>query len=115
MNWNAVGSYSFVLGLVIAGLIAIFSASSVPTWAIFLLAILGLIVGLLNVTDSEASSFLLAGIAFALSFNSLATIASSLPGVGLWVSSFFSLMVVFVSPAIAVVALKVLYDITKDQ
>jgi hypothetical protein len=57
---------------------------------------------------------LIAGIAFLFSFQALATIIETLALGWTAISAFFSLLSVFIAPAIAIVALKVLYDITKD-
>jgi len=47
--------------------------------AYYVLAILGLIVGLFNVTDKEMVRFLVASIAFMVTFNSLSDIVSACP------------------------------------
>lgn len=108
------GGIAFMVGLVLAVIIAIFSASSAPIWAVYVLAILGLIVGLFNVTDSEISNYLIASIAFLLSFTALSSVFTVLTFGWDAVPTFFSLMTVFVAPGTAVVALKVLYETTKD-
>jgi len=115
MKMDKIGSWTFIVGLILAIVIAIISATSVPTWAVIVLAVIGLIVGIVNVTDEEAHNFLIAGIAFLLSFSSLSGIVSTLALGWAAVATFFSLLSIFMAPAIAIVALKVLYDITRDQ
>ena len=61
-----IGVWAFIGGLIIAAGIAIFSSSSTPTWAVPVIAILGLIVGFLNVSESEVKMYLIASIAFLL-------------------------------------------------
>jgi len=55
---EAIGKWAFIAGLVIAVLAAFVDFSWVP----WVLAILGLIVGFMNVSDDETQSFLIAAI-----------------------------------------------------
>lgn len=110
VNW---GGIAFIVGLILAVFIALFG-KSIGGWATWVLAVLGLIVGLLNVTGREAGRFLLATIAFVVTFGSLGTIFGVMPVVGPTIETFFGLMVVFVAPAAAVVAISSLLAITKD-
>lgn len=111
-----VGVWSFVVGLIVAIIVSVFSAQAPATWTFALLGVLGLIVGLLNVSKKETLGFLVASIAFLISFQSL---AMSLNVVTLGfatktIATFFSLLSVFVAPAAAVVAVISLYHISKD-
>ena len=54
---DKVGGWAFIIGLVLAILIAIFGAEA--TWPIYLLLFLGIVVGILNIGKKEVSSFLL--------------------------------------------------------
>ena len=104
------GVWAFYLGLVIALISGtLFSMS----WMAWVLAVLGLIVGILNVTDKEVQPFLVSTIALMLSFGSLATVFGAVGGTTV-VATVLSNVVVFISPAAAIVALKALYDITKS-
>ena len=75
---------------------------------IWFLAVLGLIVGLVNVTHNESQLFLVAAIAFLVSASSLIVILDSL-------APFLRNVAVFVGPGAAVVALRVWYDLAKDK
>ena len=108
------GGLVFIIGLVLAVLIGIFSAANVPQWAIYVMAILGILVGLLNVQDKEVMMFLVAALAFMLSFQSLSNVIESLLAGWKAVGAFFVLMNVFVAPAAAVVAVKAVYNLAKD-
>lgn len=113
---SKVGPWSFVVGIVVAvlvSLMAAFSDGTVPSWAVILLAIIGLIVGFMNITDAEVHGFLVASIAFLLSFSSLSAIAGLVPWGGAF-STFFMLMGVFVAPAAAIVAFKELFAYTRN-
>jgi hypothetical protein len=57
MNLETVGKWAFIIGLVLAVVVGyIFQAE----WVVWVLAILGVIVGLLNVTREDTERFLLA-------------------------------------------------------
>ena len=71
-----------------------------------MLAILGVIVGLLNVTAEETRGFLLASIALTLS----ATALNTIPVVGKAFSFVLPFVVAFVAGAMIVVALKALFE-----
>ncbi len=103
MNTAITGKWVFLIGLVIAVLAGIFFQ---PDWAIWVLAVLGVIVGLLNITAEETRGFLIAAIALALS----ATALNSIPIVGTALKFILPFVVTFVSGATIVVALKELFQ-----
>lgn len=111
---KSLGAWAFIAGLVIAAIVAFMGADSVAPLAIILLAVLGIVVGLLNVTGKETVTFLVAAIAFLVTFQSLATIVGMLPAVGDMLKAFFGLMTVFIGPAAAVVAFKALFAASKN-
>ncbi|MFW5977401.1 MAG: hypothetical protein ACOCQQ_02715, partial [Candidatus Nanoarchaeia archaeon] len=106
---SKIGRISFIIGFGLAAIIALFSATAVPAWTIFTIAILGVIVGLLNITDEEVKTFLIAAIAFIISFQALSTVLSSLAFGWTAIPTFFGLMNVFITPAAAIVAIKALF------
>lgn len=109
---NKIGGWAFIIGLVLAIVVAIFGAEA--TWPIYLLLFLGLVVGILNITNKEVSSFLLAAVAFMFTFTSLGKVAEIIPLLGETLARFFSLMNTFVAPAAAVVAFKALFAHSKN-
>jgi len=76
-----------------------------PAWATWVLATLGVIVGLLNVTVEDTRGFLLAAIALTLSASALNTI----PIVGTALSYVLLFVVAFVAGAMIVVEFKELF------
>ncbi len=98
--------------LFIIGVLAAAAAGLVPDWhwLPWTLVLLGAIVGVLNITASETRTFLLAGIALMLS----ATAFRSIPAIGEVVTQIVSNILLFVSGAIFVVALKALFETGKD-
>ena len=77
-----------------------------PNWALWVLAILGVIVGLLNVTAEETRGFLLAAIALTIS----ATALNTIPIVGTAFELVLPFVIAFVAGATIVVALKELFQ-----
>jgi hypothetical protein len=107
MNTVTIGKWAFIIGLVIAVIAGLFFQ---PTSVIWVLAILGVIVGLLNVTAEDTRGFLLAAIALTLS----ATALDTLPIVGTAFSLVLPFVVAFVSGATIVVALKELLQTARN-
>ena len=103
MKLASIGKWAFIIGLVLAVLAGLFFQ---PGWAIWVLAILGVIVGLLNVTAEDTRGFLLASIALTLS----ATALNLIPVVGTALSFVLPFVVAFVAGAAIVVALKELFQ-----
>jgi hypothetical protein len=103
MKLDLVGKWAFIVGLVLAVVVGyIFQAE----WVIWVLAVLGVIVGLLNVTREDTERFLLAAIALALSVTALSTV----PVLGLSITNILGYVAAFVAGAMVVVALKALFQ-----
>jgi uncharacterized membrane protein len=107
------GGIVFLVGLVLAILIALFNATFVPAWAVVLLAVMGIVVGLLNVQEHEVQQFLVASITFLISFQALSAIFTTLALGWAAIGTFFMLMNVFVAPAAAIVAVKAIFSLAR--
>lgn len=103
MNTATIGKWAFILGIVIAVIAGLFYQ---PNWAIWVLAILGVIVGFLNATAEETRGFLLAAIALTLS----ATALNTIPIVGTAFELVLPFVIAFVAGATIMVALKELFQ-----
>jgi len=112
---SKIGPWSFILGLVIAFVSAL-------TGSVFwMLGALGVVVGLLNITDKELSLYLMASLTFLVSANALSVTLTKLvnlvPLIGEWLNFIDPLLAnvtLFVAPGAGIVALKALYNISKD-
>ncbi len=102
---NQLGSWAFLLGVVLA---VLFTFLSYPEYT-WILVFLGSVVGLLNITSSEATKFLLAGTALVIvgHFASEA-IMTSIEILG---NLFANLTVLFATSTI-VVAIKTVFDLS---
>ena len=110
----SMGSIIFLIGLVLAAIIALFSGSPVPIWAVIVLALLGIVVGFMNIQGHEIQLFLLAAIAFLVSFNSLSDVFTTLLAGWSAIGAFFQLLTAFIAPAAAIAAIKALFQIARD-
>jgi hypothetical protein len=113
---SKVGPWAFIIGLLIAVLTGGFiKPTAMMVW---FLAVLGLVVGLLNITESELKTYLLATIAFLVSSSSLTNVVAGIPVIGVTMVSYMAPIVtnivIFIAPGAAVVALKALYSISRN-
>jgi hypothetical protein len=103
MNLEMAGKWAFIAGLVLAVLLGYILGVG---WVVWVLAILGVIVGFLNVTREDTERFLLAAIAFGLSVTALNTV----PGLGPHITNILGYVAAFVAGAVVVVASKALFQ-----
>ncbi|MEK6900183.1 MAG: hypothetical protein AABX05_03595 [Nanoarchaeota archaeon] len=111
---NLIGGWSFLVGLVLAVLLGVGFTGPYATqmlWAVFLI---GLVVGLLNITAQESSAFLVSGTVLVLVSYLGAGVLSSVEGVGvsILVSVLNSILTLFV-PATIIVALRSVFVLAK--
>jgi len=113
---SKMGQWAFIIGVLVAVVIGLFSNNLEITtrgWLVLLLVVLGLIVGLLNVTEKESTSFLVAAVALLLTGTAGSTL-SFIPAVGSYLAGIVTAIAVFVTPAAIVVALKSIQSLAKD-
>ncbi len=108
---NSIGPWAFILGLVLA-ILAGFVTMPDST-IVLVLAVLGIIVGVLNVSDKETVPFLVSALTFMMAASSLGVVFGAL-GIS-QLNTVMNYIYVFVAPAGAVVAIKALYGITKER
>lgn len=117
--WSKVGVWSYLAGLLIAIVVGVLSqlgsGTGLTGLTIAVLAILGVIVGLLNISDDEVSTFLLASIAFVVASSGMAAIFNTLGTNFVGLATFMSAIAVFTAPGALVVAFKALYNVAKDD
>lgn len=107
MGSMKMGSIALIAGLIIA--VAGAFGLSEP-WFAWVLVVLGLIVGFLNVSGHEANRFLLASIGLMLSASSVA----ALPYIGGSVSAVLANVVTLLAPAVLITALQSLFRSVSD-
>jgi hypothetical protein len=100
MNVQRIGGISFLIGILIAIIFGVIPSLRNLTWAAVVLMILGVIIGLLNISDRNISLFLIASIAFI----AMSTSLNALPVIGQMLSAILTNMVHLVGPAALVVS-----------
>ncbi|MEM7827074.1 MAG: hypothetical protein QXQ40_02520 [Candidatus Aenigmatarchaeota archaeon] len=110
MKTEKIGELAFIACVVIA-IIAGIAAPSNGT-ALALLVVLGIIVGFVNITEKEVTSFLIAAIALLVA----GTVGLSLiPVVGSMLDNILDYIGAFVAPAAIIVSLKAIYSLASGK
>jgi len=115
-----IGNYAFIIGVVLAlilGLIPTSLLGDAYVWLASILVILGIIVGLMNVTGKETKDFLLVAavliIAAGVGTGAGAVLASVI-GIGNYLAGVFGQLLAFIVPATVIVALKEIIELSKS-
>lgn len=126
--WGKIGSWAFLIGIVIALIVGLYAAYMLETstgwlmagWIAWVLAILGAIVGIVSaygmgtITEKEVPNFLVAGIALVVMYGVFKGIA-----IDPWIGSLFlgvsMSLAIFVAPAVGILSIKAIWDIGKDK
>jgi hypothetical protein len=120
---NAIGALAFLVGVILAVSIGLSTAFlplnalttySKPIYAT--LTILGMVVGIMNVTGKDTQTFLIAGTVLVIvSKFGMDSVSGNLIGIGLGdaVTSVFGALLVLFTPATIIVALKTVFSIAK--
>ena len=106
------GSWAFLIGVVLALLVGIMQkdSASIGGNMIYVLVILGIIIGLLNIAGHEVAPFLMAGTVLVI----VSTFGASVIGeIALFQRILEALTTLFV-PATIIVALKHVFSLAKD-
>lgn len=104
------GDWAFMGGVLLAIILGLFSSylTGMVEAITYLLIVLGVIVGFVNVKQKEAYNFLISAIALlAVGAAGLET----LPVIGTFIGSILTNIATFVAPAAVLVALKAIYDL----
>ena len=107
---DLIGKWAFVAGVVIAVLVGILS-SAIGMTAAIILVLIGLIVGLLNISSKEATPFLLAGVSVIIATSFGAATMAIIPTA----ARVLSAIMIMVVPAVIIVALREVFSMAKDK
>jgi len=111
-----IGGWAFIIGNLLAVLAGVVFPSS--TWVILVLAVLGLIVGFLNVTAKESTPFLVSAIALVLStstFNLIIKTALGDSTITTIVGTILNNVGIFIAPAAVLVALRAIFALASNE
>ena len=124
--WGKIGSWAFIIGIVIALLVGLYAAYMIETGTAFemgliawVLAVLGAIVGLVSaygmgtITKEEVPNFLLAGIALVVMYGVFRGVDWT-PWIGSLLHGISMSLSILIAPAVGILAIKAIWDIGKD-
>ena len=111
VDTQAVGHYAFIVGIVLA-ILAAFVQVLQGDISVWIMVILGIIVGLLNITSKEVGAFLIAAVALMI-----ASSASALSLAIIWpkLTTMLGNVIIFVAPAAIIVSLKAVYALAQRK
>jgi hypothetical protein len=130
--YTKIGSWAFLIGVLIALIIGIYTAWTIENgenflatdtggWIAWLLAVLGAIVGLIavigkgTITAKEGPGFILAGIALVVMAGAFWGWASMLkPYIGALLAGISMCLAIFVAPAVGLLAIKAIWEMGKE-
>jgi hypothetical protein len=132
--YTKIGSWAFLIGVLIALVIGIYTAYTIQVdksnflatnnggWVVWLLAVLGAIVGIIavlgkgTITAKEGPSFLIAGIALLVMAPAFWTMQQWITGpwIGALLAGVSMCLAIFVAPAVGLLAIKLIWEIGKD-
>ena|SRR3989338_9277837 len=111
-----IGNYSFIIGVIIAIVLGLIPLGTATPWLASLLVLLGIVVGLINVTGKETKEFLIVAtvLILAASFGGAGDKLGGVQLIGPYLQSVFNQVLAFVVPATTVVALKDIWNLGQN-
>lgn len=105
---NQIGGWAFLIGVILAVIFGVFT-SATGTW-LWMLVLLGIIIGLFNITHKETNSFLMSA--------AILIIASAFGGSALneipYLENIFQMLLTLFVPATIVVAIKNVFGLARN-
>ncbi|MEM2956247.1 MAG: hypothetical protein QW041_01575 [Candidatus Pacearchaeota archaeon] len=106
---DLIGKWAFVIGVIVAIVFGLLS--SINELIATMLVLIGLIVGLLNITSKEATPFLLAGISLLIATSFGKDAIAVIPTI----ANVLTAIMILVVPAVIIVALREVFAIAKAK
>lgn len=111
-----VGSWAFIIGVIIALIVGLFTQGGVGNAVTTtVLIVLGLIVGFLNVTGRETTPFLLAALSLVIVAKFGGDVLAGVATVGPYLQGILNAIMTFVVPAAIIVSLKAIWALAHDE
>jgi len=114
LRQNKVGAWAFVLGVVIALIAGISTDLSQNNFLVGALVIIGIIVGLLNITGKEGPAFLLAGAVLIIATKFGGENYAALGVAGDYLKQVMQSITTLVVPATIITSLRALFSAARD-
>ena len=108
---NLIGAWAFLIGVILAIVLGLFNSylGTNSTYILWILIVLGIIVGLLNITSKESSGFLLASLALVV----VGYMGQGVLGIISQIGSVLSALLVLIIPITIIVALRNIFEMAK--
>jgi hypothetical protein len=103
------GSWAFLIGVILAIIFSFVDPATASTWLPYLLVVLGIIIGLLNVSEKEVQPFMMASVVLVIVSAFGAGVMATIGFLGNFLNNMLFLFV----PATIVVALKSVFALAK--
>lgn len=113
---NLMGAWAFLIGVILAvifAIIALIPGVVIGVWLPWTLFIIGIIIGLLNITDVEVQPFLLAGVVLVIVSAFGNAVFAALGAGTVFVTNLLNYLLMLFVPATIIVALKSLFALAK--
>ncbi|MEM4244643.1 MAG: hypothetical protein QW404_00555 [Candidatus Nanoarchaeia archaeon] len=116
-SMDKLGVWSFLAGLVIVVIAAFIWPGTDKGWVIWLLGILGIIVGLINITGKEVMTYLVAAVTLIVGAGGFINLVDKLGMVAVetFLRALLNYVIAFVAPGAVIVAIKSIYGIAKEK
>jgi F0F1-type ATP synthase assembly protein I len=108
---NLVGKVLFIAGVILALLAGLVPNLEKFPWVVWALVILGLLVGILNITRDEQTQFLAAGIGLLIASTAVTAL---LPNLGTLVANILKNVIAFVAPTVLIVSVIAIANLARD-
>lgn len=107
------GSWSFLIGVLLAIILGLVrEGSTMQPGMATLLVVLGILVGLFNVTEQEVQRYLFANVSLIIIASmSVSVVEASLP----WFGNILEALMIMFVPSTIIVALKSVFELAKDE
>jgi len=106
---NVLGSWAFLIGVILAVIIGLgFVGSLTGVW-LYILVVIGLIVGLLNITDKQVTPFLMSGIVLIIASSLGQGVVGNVP----YLSGVLQAILAIFVPATIIVAIKNVFSLAR--
>ena len=110
-----VGACAFYIGAILAVILALVNSTAGQVWVIGLLLVLGIVVGLLNISEREIVPFLIACVAFLVAAPAFGAAVGSVVSSFDWLNRVLAHLAVFVLPAALISALKAIAALASSR
>ncbi len=112
---SKLGAWAFIIGALVALILGAIPSTAYTSWVVGLLLVLGVVVGLLNVSDKEIVPFLVACVAFLVAAPAFGQAVGGAVGGFAWLARILGHLSVFVLPAAVIASVKAIFALAATR